>query len=215
MRWSTRTVAIFLIALGAAPAHAQEFPRGRDVGALIRSRGVTPRAWTAIIVHHSATSAGNAASMDAHHRRVRRMPRGLAYHFVIGNGRGLGDGEIEVGPRWTHQQPGAHVASTLRDASTRAIWDEVAIGIVLVGNFEDSSPTERQLAALDELVGALRRRFHIERARVFGHGEIEGAHTACPGRSLHGIVQRMRPERAAPRDRRRTARSLSRRSDGT
>jgi hypothetical protein len=201
MRRSTWAVGILLFALAAARAHAQEFPRGRDVGALIRTGRATPRAWTAIIVHHSASAAGNAASMDAHHRRVRRMPRGLAYHFVIGNGRGLGDGEIEVGPRWTHQQPGAHVASTLRDASTRAIWDEVAIGIVLVGNFEDASPTRRQLAALTDLVRALRRRFRIDPARVFGHGEIEGAHTACPGRSLHDIVEGMRPEQAPPRRR--------------
>ncbi len=139
--------------------------------------------------------------MDAHHRHVRRFPRGLAYHFVIGNGRGLGDGEIEVGPRWTRQQPGAHVVSTLRDESTHALWDDVAIGIVLVGNFEEAAPTRRQLATLTELVTSLRRRFQIAPARVFGHGEVEGAHTACPGDSLRTIVEGLRPGRAVVRRR--------------
>ncbi|WP_236516848.1 peptidoglycan recognition family protein [Sandaracinus amylolyticus] len=192
MRSTTPAIAVLCLVLVATVARAQDFPRGRDAGALIRTPGVRARTWTAIIVHHSASSEGNAASMDAYHRGVRHMPRGLAYHFVIGNGHGLGDGEIEVGPRWTQQQPGAHVASRLRDASTRALWDEVAIGIVLVGNFEETAPTRRQLATLSELVSALQRRFRIEGARVFDHGEIDGAHTACPGRSLHRVVRGLR-----------------------
>jgi N-acetylmuramoyl-L-alanine amidase len=189
-----RTILALLFMLAAIRAHAQDYPRGRDASLLARTRGTPARAWDAIIVHHSATSSGNAASMDAYHRDVRRMPRGLAYHFVIGNGDGLGDGEIEVGPRWTRQQPGAHVASHLRDPETRAIWDEVAIGIVLVGNFEESSPTARQRAALSELIDALRQRFRIDRARLFVHGEIGGAHTACPGRSLRELVHALRAE---------------------
>ena len=28
----------------------------------------------------------------------------LGYHFVIGNGTNSGDGQIEVGPRWTKQK---------------------------------------------------------------------------------------------------------------
>ena len=38
--------------------------------------------------------------MDRYHRDERHMEHGLAYHFVIGNGNGMGDGEIGVGQRW-------------------------------------------------------------------------------------------------------------------
>lgn len=167
------------------------FPRGRDVATLIRTRSRT-RSWNAIVVHHTASAAGSARSIDAYHRHTRRFPRGLAYHFVIGNGRGLGDGEIEVGPRWLAQHPGAHVASALRDPRSHSLWDEVAIGIVLVGNFESSRPSRRQRATLEELVRSLRARFRIPTARIFGHGELEGAHTECPSDGLESIVHRLR-----------------------
>ena len=198
--WLKHTcVAILLTSwMVCASAQAQTFPRGRDVEALVGTRGVARRGWNAIIIHHTATTAGSAASIDASHRGVRHMPRGLAYHFVIGNGHGLGDGEIEVGPRWTRQQPGAHVASALRDAETHALWDEVAIGICLVGNFESSSPTAAQLEALKRLVGVLRRRFHIAGDRVLGHGEVPGAHTACPGRALRPEVLRIADRPSLP-----------------
>ena len=39
------------------------------------------------------------------------MSNGLAYHFVIGNGSSSGNGEIEIGSRWTRQINGGHVAS--------------------------------------------------------------------------------------------------------
>ena len=55
--------------------------------------------WRNIVAYHSATVQGNAAMFDAHHRKVHRMENGFAYDFVIGNGRGSGDGRIEVGPR--------------------------------------------------------------------------------------------------------------------
>ncbi|MCC6873798.1 MAG: N-acetylmuramoyl-L-alanine amidase [Sandaracinaceae bacterium] len=179
--------AIFVLAcvgVLSAPALAQDFPRGRNAAALVRTRGAPARRWSAIIVHHSASSRGDAASIDAYHRNVRHFSRGMAYHFLIGNGHGLGDGEIEVGPRWTHQQPGAHVASALRDPRARDAWDNIAIGICLVGDLDDSPPTPRQRATLAELVSILRRRFGIEGERVLGHGGVPGAHTACPGRRL-------------------------------
>jgi hypothetical protein len=50
--------------------------------------------WKYIVVHNSGTRQGNARIFDYYHRHVRRMPNGLAYHFVIGNGTSTGDGQI-------------------------------------------------------------------------------------------------------------------------
>lgn len=199
-------LALLLLELSIATAPSTGAQDRSSVASVIRAPGVSARPWSAIVVHHSASSSGNAASIDDYHRRVRGFPRGLAYHFVIGNGRGLGDGVIEAGPRWTRQQPGAHVASSLRDSHTHALWDDVAIGIVLVGNFEDAAPTRAQVASLTSLVRALRGRFRIAPARVLGHGGVEGAHTACPGDSLEAIVRRLRTEAPVPAARRERAR---------
>ncbi|MCK4602755.1 MAG: hypothetical protein KAU28_09835, partial [Phycisphaerae bacterium] len=53
------------------------------------------RYWRYIVIHHSATARGNAAVFDKSHRR--RGYDELGYHFVIDNGAGGPDGNVEVG----------------------------------------------------------------------------------------------------------------------
>jgi LysM repeat protein len=141
-----------------------------------------PGRWRHCIIHHSATPAGNAAKFDAYHRRERRMVNGLAYHFVIGNGTDSGDGEIEIGPRWTKQLPGGHVASPAYNANS--------LGLCLIGNFEQSRPTARQMAALGELLGHLRHDRLGGSPTLHLHREVKGEHTLCPGR--HFPARRLR-----------------------
>ena len=175
MRALFASLALALALLAGARASAALAPL---------ASGVRPRAWRYIVVHHSGTAGGSVRAFEAFHRGVRRMPRGMAYHFVIGNGRGLADGAVEAGSRWSLQQPGAHVASALREPGTGVPLDEVAVGICLVGNNDAAPPTPRQLRALRELVGALRRTYAIRAERVLGHNEVPGTHTACPGSHL-------------------------------
>lgn len=135
-----------------------------------------PERWKHLIVHHSATPTGNAAKFDAYHRRVRHMENGLAYHFLIGNGTDSGDGEIEIGPRWTKQLRGGHVASLS--------YNENSLGVCLIGNFEETRPTSRQLAALIELLGHLKNDLLDGKPKLFLHREVKGEHTLCPGRNF-------------------------------
>jgi len=130
--------------------------------------------WKHLIVHHSATPNGNAAKFDAYHRRERRMENGLAYHFLIGNGTDSDDGEIEIGPRWTKQLRGGHVASLA--------YNENSLGVCLIGNFEKQRPTERQLAALIELLSHLKNDLLAGNPKLFLHREVNGEHTLCPGK---------------------------------
>ena len=44
------------------------------------------RRWRYIVVHNSGTRQGSAKAFEYYHLHVRKMPNGLAYHFVIGNG---------------------------------------------------------------------------------------------------------------------------------
>ncbi len=106
--------------------------------------------WRFIIVHNSGTRQGNARIFDYYHKHVRRMQNGLAYHFVIGNGTSSGDGEIEVGNRWTRQINGGHVHSDY--------LNNISLGICLVGDFNRDQPTRAQLGACEELIRYLRAR---------------------------------------------------------
>ncbi len=104
------------------------------------------------------------------------MENGLAYHFVIGNGVDSSNGEIEAGTRWLTQIKGGHVRSDE--------INEVAIGICLVGNFDETKPSKNQLLALHELMNYLRDEVVGPNVRFQGHSDAHPGHTACPGRNF-------------------------------
>jgi N-acetylmuramoyl-L-alanine amidase len=130
--------------------------------------------WIWIIVHHSDSTYGSAAVIDRWHRQ--RGFDELGYDFVIGNGTNSGDGQIEVGPRWTKQKWGAH------DNALDNRFNISGIGICLVGDFNHQHPTTAQRRSLMRLCFYLMKTYHITPGRVLGHGETKD--TQCPGRYL-------------------------------
>ncbi len=143
------------------------------------------RKWTGIVIHHSADPSGNAREIDRIHKR--RNFDGLGYHFVINNGKGGRDGDVEVGYRWTQQQHGAHCRVNHQDSN---YWNEHTIGICLVGNFQKSRPTRNQLNSLHKLTRFLMKQYAIPRQKIYGHGDIKA--TDCPGRHLSVAALRQR-----------------------
>ena len=137
---------------------------------------VSPRPWKYIVIHHSDTDKGSAASFDRYHREVRHW-ESLGYDFVIGNGNGCPDGQIEVGPRWTYQQVGAH-------AGVKE-FNETGIGICLVGNFDQTKPSSTQMRSVAQLVAFLMKQYHIPPDHVIGHHEAKHGATNCPGRNMN------------------------------
>lgn len=130
--------------------------------------------WRYVVVHHSGIEAGNARSYGAAHKR-RGMENGLAYDFVIGNGKDSGDGEIEIGPRWLKQIDGGHVRNQF--------FNTHGIGICLVGNFEKRRPGERQMRSLTALIDWLRDEAPLGAKPKFTvHRWVDKNHTVCPGR---------------------------------
>jgi hypothetical protein len=132
--------------------------------------------WKYLVLHHSATEGGSVESVDAGHRQRKDQFGnpwlGIGYHFVIGNGEGMPDGQIEPTFRWKEQLHGAHAGS--RQHNRRGV------GICLIGNFEEAPPTPRQIAAVGQLCEWLGGRYEIPRERVLRHLDV--AATKCPGR---------------------------------
>lgn len=158
------------------PASARHAPSG---GASVQGWNppVAQRPWRYIVVHHSATATGSAAAFDAMHRA--KGWNGLGYDFVIDNGHGGPDGAVEVGPRWTRQEQGAHTGSTPQNE-----YNNYGIGICLVGDLTDQMPTPAQLASLNRLLRYLMDRYHIAPDNVIGHREAPNAATECPGNAF-------------------------------
>jgi hypothetical protein len=144
----------------------------KSVRSQIDSARLSQRRWKVIVIHSSATAEGSAKAFDYYHRVVKGMEHGLAYHFVIGNGHGTSNGRIEVGPRWRLQQAGGH----LRDDDQ----NEIAIGICLVGDYQNNKPTNSQIEALDELIDYLQAK--TGKIPVTTHRRINVRPTLCPGR---------------------------------
>lgn len=141
---------------------------------------VAARPWKHIVIHHTATGAGSVDSINAAHVKNKDKNGnpwlGIGYHFVIGNGDGMTDGAIEPTFRWRTQIQGAHAGSANKD------YNELGIGVCLVGNFEKSPPTPAQKRSVKLLVQTLRNEYHIPATEVVGHKDIRAASTECPGR---------------------------------
>jgi hypothetical protein len=135
----------------------------------------SPRPWKWIVIHHSATPTGGAASFDRMHRDKGWDE--LGYHFVIGNGTDSGNGAIEVGSRWPKQKYGAHCKTPDNQ------FNDFGIGICLVGNFDNGRPSAAQMKALAKLTGHLMKTYRIPPSRVIGHGDAKP--TDCPGRFIN------------------------------
>jgi hypothetical protein len=137
-----------------------------------------PRDWKHIVLHHTATESGSVESIhEAHIQNTDKSGKpwlGIGYHFVIGNGQGMDDGTIEPTFRWREQMHGAHAGASDPE------YNQLGVGICLVGNFETSSPSPAQLAATRRLVAYLKREYRIDDDRVIGHKDIR--ETECPGK---------------------------------
>jgi hypothetical protein len=103
--------------------------------------------WKYIYIHHSQTAAGDSTSLA--------IPKqGVADHFILGNGNGCQDGEIQMSPRWDQQQSAAAPAGV----------DDISpdcISICVVGDFDKTMPTSTQLNRLTALVTTLQSQLRI------------------------------------------------------
>jgi len=129
--------------------------------------------WTGIVIHHLGDPFGTPESI--HRQHLSWGYQGLGYHFLIGNGNGLGDGEIHVGYRWAGQLPGAHVVGEAGRGH-----NERSIGICLVGNGEQRAFSDRQIRHLVRLVQRLQRELGIPREHVLLHRDV-ASDVASPG----------------------------------
>jgi hypothetical protein len=143
-----------LLALAPAPLTADASSSLFAIDAPISMDGIfqtdTPvrtARWRYIYVHHSRTTNGNAMSLAT-------SASGMGDHFVIGNGDGCMDGEIQVGQRWNKQ------LSAAPPAGAREI-DKDCISICLVGDFDRSVPTSTQMRRLQQLTTALQSRLRV------------------------------------------------------
>jgi N-acetylmuramoyl-L-alanine amidase len=136
-----------------------------------------------LIVHHTAT-ARDATDFDGV-KKYHVEGRGwddIGYHFFIS-----ADGTTRAGR--PENVVGAHCKA---DDMNRK-----SLGVCLAGHFDLEAPTIAQLTAVAALLRRLMAKYHVPAGRVFGHGEVSGATTSCPGAVLRQWVEIFRTEEKA------------------
>lgn len=106
------------------------------------------------------------------HTRDRKWAD-IGYHYVIDRA-----GRIIEGRSVAYQ--GAHVSGQ----------NEHNVGVMLLGNFEQQSPSQQQLLSLQTTLRFLMAKYRVPTSRVYTHREL--GPTVCPGRNLQPRVASLR-----------------------
>lgn len=128
--------------------------------------------WTPVWFSDPLNTRERMETIRASH--INRMSAGdIGYHFVIDRA-----GRLWEGRPLTYQ--GAHVKNQ----------NEHNIGIMMLGNFDQQSPSTAQLSTLQSTLCSLRQQFRVPVGRIFTHQELNP--TACPGLNLQPRIASMR-----------------------
>lgn len=169
------TAAAGILALGDQPSQPQGFVATNLVSLGEQQATADPvfqiaapldrQRWKGIVIHHLGSPGGDADSV--HRRHLSYGYQGLGYHFLIGNGNGLGDGVVHAGYRWNEQLPGVHTTGENAD-----FHNQHYIGICMIGNGDRRPFTDRQMAHLISLVQRLQRELDIPASQVYLHRDV-------------------------------------------
>ena len=127
--------------------------------------------WSTIVIKHLGQPSGVISRIERDHKM--KGLNGIGYHFVIGNGNGLGDGLIHVGYRWIEQLPAAKPKQSLQ-------WEDSTISICLVGNGDRRPFSDMQIRHLTRLVQRLQQELSIPSDRVLLAREVSNS-SVSPG----------------------------------
>ena len=159
---SMGTCALLMMVLGNNPPSAgafslENFCELDPVNDVITSRaGQHIGRWDKIEIRYSGTRAGNIEQLAS--LSGLAGPDQINCHFVICNGKGAGDGQIQPAERWQRQW------AVIPDGQTST--NEKAIVILVIAGGRQNPPTDYQRKRVEQLVEELRATFDITRQSV-------------------------------------------------
>lgn len=136
-----------------------------------------PRAFSYIVLHHSATKDGYLSdyeAIDRYHREVKGWNK-IGYHFLV---------------EYIEKELRCRVGRYLDEVGAHAQgFNSNGIGICLVGNYSKIPPAKEQLDALRYLCIKLMTWFRIGISNVIGHRETfvllnRPVQKDCPGNAF-------------------------------
>lgn len=128
-----------------------------------------------IVIHHVGEIDRDVSAEEIHEWHKGNGWSGIGYHMVIRK-----DGTIERGR--PEETVGSHAYG----------FNAKSIGINIVGDFEQSTPTDAQIEAAARLIAYLSEKYNITPTNktVVGHRDLMP--TTCPGQNLYDLLQDLR-----------------------
>ncbi len=155
--------AAVLMALGNNPPSAGAFCLSNyyhlePIEEVIASQTVQPAdRWNRIEIYYSGTKAGNIEQLSSLDGLTNS--EGINCHFVICNGLGAADGQIQPTERWQRQL--SIIPDQARKGSSRTIR------ICIISDGKTTLPTDFQMKRGDALVDGLHRKFNIQPESIY------------------------------------------------
>jgi len=185
MRGALRVaVVLVLLALGSAGCALRVVPAS-EWGAIERPGGI-PQQITWLTVHHQGEIWEPDKDVPAYLRRLQQWSRetkgwvDVPYHYIIGP-----DGTIYAG-----RSPSV-AGDTNTEYDTRG-----HIQVMLLGNFEEQTPTPQQWDSAVKLLGYLLRVHHLPPESIGAHLH-RSKQTVCPGANLMSRFEELRAAAAS------------------
>lgn len=160
---SMTTGAVVLMALGNNPPSEGPFClasyyRLGPIEDAISSRAVQyPSRWKSIELYYSDTKAGNIEQLAS--LSGLRAPEAINCHFVVCNGLGGEDGQIQSTEKWKRQW------STIQGRDWHG--NERTIRICVIADRKAAYPTDLQRKRTEALAETLHRKFDIQPQTIY------------------------------------------------
>ncbi len=154
---------VILQSLGNNPPSAGAFCLSRytrevPVEEAVLSRAAQPASlWSSIEIYYSGTMSGNIQQLAF--LSGLGNPEDINCHYVICNGIGAGDGQIQPTEKWQRQQP---VNRDWLNHEPQTASEKHTIFICVIADGETTRPTQMQIEITEALVEGLCRKFDIQ-----------------------------------------------------
>ncbi len=158
--------AVILKTLGHNPISAGAFSlsdyyRLEPIEKVLSSRAAqTSSRWSRIEIYYSGTKAGNIEQLAS--LSGLASPENINCHFVICNGLGGGDGQIQPTEKWQEQW------SIILDPTWRGVGQTIRLCVIADGTI--TPPTDCQIKRTEALVEGLSKKFNIQSASIYYPG---------------------------------------------
>ncbi|OVE75910.1 hypothetical protein BVX97_03090 [bacterium E08(2017)] len=134
-----------------------------------------------LTIHHSGGTVSAQTEEDSVKNALQGILAGhtqkgygdVGYHLMIDYA-----GRVWEGRSLAYE--GAHVKNQ----------NDQNIGVMLLGNFQNQAPSEKQLESMNVLIGLLRKQYRIKRHRIYGHRDLGSS--ACPGIQLYSYLKKIK-----------------------